>query len=102
MKELEKQFFLFCIKKFLVSYQTEHTCELLGETRNLHMNELVELFSFVQCCTQKQLWYYISKWDKKGFYVYGVNIGYGWFEFKSLSGDYKSLYKSVFRGCSEI
>ena len=74
MKRLERKFFRFCCKNF------EHTQELndgyvIGFRINVDddtrycMTDIVKLFSQKYNCSEKQLWNYVTKWIRKGFYI---------------------------------
>lgn len=78
MKPLERIFFIACINAITPPA--------------LCMRDIVELFVGFGF-PSKQLYYYVEKWTDKGFYDYGVNIGFGWFEIDKLSGEYKVLYE---------
>ena len=43
----------------------------------------------------KQLMYYLKKWDRKGFYEYGVGISYGWFIVEKIPVEYLSLITKI-------
>lgn len=55
-----------------------------------YVNQIVDM---LENCgySRKQLLYYLSKWEKKGFYEYGVGLEYGWLKEKDIPQAYLDL-----------
>lgn len=85
MKPLEYIFFISCCRA--CSFKSYWTHSKYSEIK-----KIVSLFVSLGF-SKKQLIYYIEKWSVKGFYNYGVNILFGWFEFEKLTGEYETVYK---------
>ena len=105
MKTLERQFFKFCCRNI------DHNCNNITgltfrkmdlEDRSIPINA-IELYksenqeqnySFADLIekyvkinpevSEKQLCYYIDKWERYGFINCGVSIYHGWFDFSKL------------------
>ena len=45
--------------------------------------------------SEKQLLYYVEKWNNCGFYDYGVALALGWFYSDRLTGEYKVMYENI-------
>lgn len=90
MKTLERQFFKFCCKNI------DHNCKdittlsfrkiniedkLFSISNSDHYNFIDLIKKYVRInpkVSEKQLYYYIDKWNRYGF------INYGWFDFSNL------------------
>ena len=81
MKTQERFFFMFVLG----------WCEYRQYYSNGLLYKVVKNFSQVFAIPEKQLWYYVEKWDRKGFWNYGVSLAGGWFEWEELTGEYKQI-----------
>ena len=85
MKELEKALFKFCI--YFSGGRSYEPIPMY-----LVIDMLVKVFGW----NEKQMYYYVSKWDDKGIVNYGTSLRNVWFEFENLSGPYRETYKQMF------
>ena len=85
MKPLERIFFQACIMRVLLS-----------DTHRVTVWDIVNIFS-VLGFSRKRLWYYIRKWDRLGFYDYGVTEALGWFDPDKFIGEYKVMYEKILK-----
>lgn len=74
MKFEEKIFFVLCI--------TARAADILPRTIIKILNEVIP---------HKRCWYYLEKWNRQGFYDYGVTLDLGWFYIDKLPTRYKEL-----------
>lgn len=81
MKPQERFFFMYVLCR----------CEYRQYFSNCLLYKVVENFSKVFAIPEKQLWYYVEKWSRKGFWNYGVSLAGGWFEWEELTGEYKQI-----------
>lgn len=58
---------------------------------------VIDMFVKVFGYNEKQLYYYATKWDKKGIIDYGTSIRNVWFEMENLSGIYLDMYNEIFQ-----
>lgn len=83
MKPLERVFFQACVMKMLLNTEYKVT-----------FRQIVNVFCALGF-SHKRLWYYISKWEKQGFYDYGVTEDLGWFYPDKFTGEYKVMYEEL-------
>ena len=83
MKPLERIFFQACVIRILFNTENRVT-----------FRRVVDMFDALGF-PHKRLWYYISKWDKLGFYDYGVAEDLGWFYPDKFTGEYKVMYDKI-------
>lgn len=101
MKPLERSFFRFCCKnlKHIPAPKLEYRKDGIYFDDFTHQNNLSFrknpynqfALSFIDLInmyiekypnvSEKQLMYYIQKWEMRGMVNYGVNLYYGWFKF---------------------
>ena len=77
MKEHERIFFALCYRL----------------RKNLSPRDVVHLLDGV--IHHKRCWYYLSKWDRLGFYDYGVTLDLGWFYPEELPPRYLEIVKEA-------
>ena len=75
MKEDEIKFFRLCYR-YISKYSPR---ELI--------NIIIDFIPYKRC------WYYLDKWDRLGFYNYGVTEDLGWFEKDKIPPRYMELVK---------
>lgn len=83
MKPLERIFFQACIMRIL-----------LDDKCFVTFRDIVNVFSALGF-SYKKLWYYISKWERLGFYGCGVAEDMGWFYPDKFTGEYKVMYDAI-------
>ena len=76
MKPLERIFFQACVM----------------QRGMMSVREIIAMFCALGF-SEKQLLCYVDKWDKLGFYEYGVTLDLGWFYIDKLTGEYKVMYE---------
>lgn len=89
MKPLERIFFMSCLHEQMRVYELskrEFSVRVIGN--------IFERLGF----SYKQLMYYVDKWEKRGFYEYGVSFDLGWFVLENLTGEYKAIYEQMKNG----
>ena len=79
MKEDEKLFFRICIKYGHFLFNTVRIREIIGI---LHDAGVIHY---------KRCWYLLEKWEKLGFYNYGVTSDLGWIYLEKLPERYAAL-----------
>ena len=84
MKEDEIKFFIVC-----VSYIS---AIVNGEViTRMNPRELINILDL--WLPHKRAWYYLEKWDRLGFYDYGVSLDMGWLIMDKIPQRYKDLLK---------
>lgn len=83
MKEDEKKFFRLCYRYIRSSNQFNIKTYTPGELINI-LDEWLP---------HKRAWYYLSKWDRLGFYEWGVTEDLGWFILDKIPQRYLDLLK---------
>lgn len=73
MKDQERIFFALC-------FNMRHTCK---------PRQIVKLLA--DTIPHKRCWYYLEKWDRLGFYNWGVTIDLGWFELDKIPQRYAEI-----------
>lgn len=88
MKTLERQFFRYLMRQ--INYdELEYNidfCKFRKPIRNIANN-----FIEKKDCSYKQLVYYMNKWSRYGFYVYGTILDLGFIEYNKIPDRYKSI-----------
>ena len=64
-------------------------CYFLRTFYGFSVEEVVEICSLQ--IPKKRLLYLLKKWEKKGFYNYGVSIDMGWFEPEYMPERYRKI-----------
>lgn len=83
MKEDEKKFFRLCYRYIRSSNQY-----------NIKMYTPRELINILDgWLPHKRAWYYLSKWDRLGFYEWGVTEDLGWLILDKIPQRYLDLLK---------
>lgn len=84
MKPQEKLFYIFIMffKKTYPICNSKFTC--------YYVSYAIDVFEQAGY-SRKQLLYYLSKWERKGFYDYGVGIEFGWFNEDKIPQVYLDL-----------
>ena len=78
MKPLERIFFQSCVMQSGI----------------MSVREIIAIFCALGF-SEKQLLYYVNKWDNRGFYDYGVTLDLGWFEPDKFIEEYKVMYENI-------
>ena len=78
MKPLERIFFQSCVM----------------QRGRMSVREIIAIFCALGF-SEKQLLYYVFKWDTRDFYDYGVALDLGWFYPDKLIGEYKVMYENI-------
>lgn len=79
MKEDEKLFFRLCVKYALAKVGTVRIREIIGILHN------------AGAVHYKRCWYLLEKWERLGFYNYGVTSDLGWIEMEKLPQRYRNI-----------
>ena len=79
MKDDEKLFFLICVK---------YSLSMVGAVR---IREIIGILHDAGMIHYKRCWYLLDKWEKLGFYNYGVTSDLGWIEIDNLPERYAAL-----------
>lgn len=79
MKDDEKLFFRICVK-----YRNR-------EVAPVRIREIVNILYDAGVMHYKRCWYLLRKWDKLGFYSYGVTEDLGWFYIDQFPDRYADL-----------
>lgn len=84
MKDDEIKFFILCI-----SYAN---AIVKGQTiERMTPRELINIIDM--WIPHKRCWYYLEKWDRLGFYDYGVTLDLGWIYTDKIPQRYRDLLK---------
>lgn len=81
MKDDEKLFFRLC-----VTYRGR-------AIRVVEIRDIIHILYDAGVMHYKRCWYLLRKWEKLGFYNYGVAEDLGWIEIKLLPERYADLLK---------
>ena len=79
MKEDEKLFFRICVK---------YSGKVIGGIR---IREIIGILYHAGVLHYKRCWYLLEKWERLGFYNYGVTQDLGWIELDNLPERYAAL-----------
>lgn len=84
MKEDEIKFFRLCYR-----YITHIRDKVYQGTYS--PRDLIDIID--EWLPHKRAWYYLEKWDRLGFYNYGVTLDLGWIEDNKIPQRYLELVK---------
>lgn len=84
MKEDEKKFFRLCYR--YINHIRDKVYRGMYSPRDLI--RIIE-----EWLPHKRAWYYLEKWDRLGFYNYGVTLDLGWIEDDKIPERYLELLK---------
>ena len=83
MKDDEKKFFITCYK-----YRGDGLREYHPSIR-----DIINILNDYQIINYRRCRYLLRKWNRLGFYNYGVALDLGWFEPNKFPERYKELVK---------